>query len=82
MLTDTDSSQNAQVVAATYLLTISILLYISYPIGNFIQCHIIFLIIWRRERKVRERCACFTKQLLIFNYMQYNCLFPADDVDK
>ena len=38
------------------------LLYISSLIGRLMQYHIEFLVMWRRESEVREKCGCFAKQ--------------------
>jgi hypothetical protein len=40
----------------------STLLHISNPIGRPMQCHIRFLMTWRRESKERERGRCLAKQ--------------------
>ena len=39
-----------------------ILVNISGLIGRLMQCHIRFLVTWRRESEVRERGGCFAKQ--------------------
>lgn len=40
----------------------SALVYLSSLICGLMRCHIEFLIIWRREREVREKDSCFAKQ--------------------
>ena len=38
------------------------LLHVSGIISHLMQCHIRFLVMWRRESKVRERGGCLAKQ--------------------
>jgi hypothetical protein len=45
-----------------WFLRASTLLQVSCPIGRPMQCHIRFLMMWRRESEERERGRCFTKQ--------------------
>jgi hypothetical protein len=40
----------------------STLVHISSPIGRLMQCHIGFLMMWRRESTERERGRCLAKQ--------------------
>ena len=38
------------------------LLHVNDLIVRLMQCHIEFLMLWRRESKVREKCRCFARQ--------------------
>jgi hypothetical protein len=44
------------------LMRANTLVHVSSPIGRPMQCHIGFLMMWRRERKERERGCCLAKQ--------------------
>ena len=40
----------------------STLLHVSSLIARLMQCHVGFLVMWKREREVRERGCCFARQ--------------------
>ena len=40
----------------------STLLYVSSLIARLMQCHVGFLVVWRKESEVRERDRCFARQ--------------------
>ena len=45
-----------------WFLRASTLLHVSGLITRLMQCHVRFLVMWRRESKVRERGRCFARQ--------------------
>jgi hypothetical protein len=49
-------------ILRSILLRASTLVHVSSPVGRPMQCHIRFLMMWKRESKERERGCCLAKQ--------------------